>query len=222
MREHGGPARDQPPDQRDANGDHSRDRRHTGQHPEPVRGDSHGRVQQSVAVDHQQHVSHDVDQGGDAEHQHAQEQRGANDRRRRSCLRRLFGRGRSRFDAVRQAPARDHGVARSGTQGPPSTSLRRWGAGAHRYPPETRRQPRRSALQSGGPGRPGRRRAAVRTPSWVGRRRVRQGRHQRPATAGTPLTSALAHVPPRAAVGAHLDHRTSLAPATIRAADAAR
>ncbi len=60
--------------------------------------------------------------------------------------------------------------------------------------------------------------AALRAPPRVGRRRVRQWRHQRPAAAGTPLASPLAHVPPSAALGAHLDHRTSLAPATMRAA----
>jgi hypothetical protein len=100
-------------------------------------------------------------------------------------------------------------------------SLRRRGAGAHRYPPEARRQPRRGALPPGGRGRSSRRRATLCAPPWVGRWHVRQRRHQRAATAGTPLASPLADVPPRAALGAHLDHRTSLAPATMRAAEAA-
>ena len=120
------------------------------------------------------------------------------------------------IDAVSKTPTRDHIVAWGGTERPSRTPRRRCGAGAHRYPPEARRQPRRGALP------PGVLRwcrwITARTPAWIGWGHIRQGRHQRAATAGAPFASPFAHVPPSAALGAHLDHRTSLAPATMRAA----
>jgi hypothetical protein len=97
-------------------------------------------------------------------------------------------------------------------------SRRRCGTRTDGYPPVTRRQRRRRALPASRRRRPGGRRTALRAPPRVGRGSVRQRRHQRPATTGTPFAPPLADVPPSAALGAHLDHRTSLAPATTRAA----
>ena len=97
-------------------------------------------------------------------------------------------------------------------------SRRRCGTRTDGYPPVTRRQRRRRALPASRRRRPGERRTALRAPPRVGRGSVRQRRHQRPATTGTPFAPPLADVPPSAALGAHLDHRTSLAPATTRAA----
>jgi hypothetical protein len=97
-------------------------------------------------------------------------------------------------------------------------SRRRCGTRTDGYPPVTRRQRRRRALPASRRRRPGGRRTALRAPPGVGRGSVRQRRHQRPATTGTPFAPPLADVPPSAALGAHLDHRTSLAPATTRAA----
>ena len=211
MREGTGPARDQPPGQHHPRCARGHDRHRTRQHAEPVRGKSHHRVQQDVPVDDQQHVARDVHQGRAAKHQQAQEQREAHRRRRRSCPRRCIGWRRgltpNRVDTIAQPPTRYDGVARCGSEGPSSVPRRRCGAGAHRDPSEARRQPWRRALPAADPL------ATPRTPVWVGCGRIRHRRHQRPVTAGAPLATPLAHVPPSAAQGAHLNHRTSLAAA---------
>jgi hypothetical protein len=216
MREHGGPPGNQPLDQQHTRGDHGGDRRHTGQHAEPVRGEGHPRVQQRLSVDHQQHIPHHVHQGCHAEHQHADEQRDADRRWRGSCPGSDVGGGRRLLDPIGQTPARDHRIPRGGSKGPPSAPRWRWRPGTDRYPPKARRQPGPGALPGG--GRSWRRRSTVlRAPLRVAWRHVRQGRHQRPTTAGAPLAAPVAHIPPSAALGAHLDHRTSVAPATVQA-----
>ena len=109
MRERGGPPRDQPPDQHHDASDQRGDRGHTGQHPEPVRGAGHQRVQQGVPVDDQQHIAHDIHQRRKAEHQHAHEQGGAHRRRRRPCLRGACRRAR---EPARRGPPDPNGVSR--------------------------------------------------------------------------------------------------------------
>ena len=176
MREHGGPARDQPPDQHHARSDHRRERRHAGQHPEPVRGDGHHRIQQCVPVDDQQHVPHDVHQGGDAEHQHADEHAWC---------------ARSRADGpvcvgVSAAVA---GACRRGPPSPSAGSRRSAGWGPGTVAASRRAVRRRGAPLSTGSraaaaaacaasraaaDRAGRRWAAARAPPRVGRGHVRQ------------------------------------------------
>ena len=212
MGEHGGAARDHPADQLHARGDHRRGRADTGEHTEPVGSDGDPRVQQGVPVDHQQHIPHHVDQGGDAEHQHADEGRGADDLRGRPRLRGCCRGGGRLLDAVGQTPARYDGVARRGPERTAAASGRRRCAGPHRYPAVAGRQPRRRALPSRRRRGTSLRRCAGRTPPRVGRGAILGGRHQGPAAAGTPFALSIAHVPARAALGAHLDHRTRLTP----------
>ena len=101
------------------------------------------------------------------------------------------------LDAVLQTPARYHRVSGSRPERPPPTSWRWRRAGTHRNPPVARWQPRR-CLWAGAP-----------PPIGVGC--LCRRRQQRPAAARTPHTLSITDVPACAALGAHLDHRISLA-----------
>ena len=104
-----------------------------------------------------------------AEHQHADEQRGAHRRRRWPCSALVLRAAAGACSTRSARPQRGyHGVARCGSERPSPAPRGRCGAGAHRYPPEARRQPRRRALPRGRPRHGGRRRATVRTPPRVG------------------------------------------------------
>src|SRR6202012_3145917 len=119
---------------------------------------------------------------------------------RRGCL----------LETVDQTPTRDDGVARGRAERTAATPYGWRGAGSYCDPAVAGRQPRGRALPAGrtrcSPGR----RSTLRTPAWVGRWCIRQRCHQRPLTARAPFALPFAHVPPSAALGAHLDHRTSV------------
>ncbi len=68
--EGGGPARDQPLRQHRCTNHHRTQSRHAGQHAKPDCHSSDDRVQQRAAIDDQQQVTHQMNQRGNAQHDH--------------------------------------------------------------------------------------------------------------------------------------------------------
>jgi hypothetical protein len=121
------------------------------------------------------------------------------------------------LEVVHQTPSGDNRIARSRAEGPPAAARWRGRARPHRDPAISGREPptrgwgprplwRVSPALGRGPEPDVPRRRPCRSDAPLGSWRGARGREQRPVAARAPHPTAVAHVPPRSALGTHLNH----------------
>jgi hypothetical protein len=142
------PPGDQPVRQQNEAGEQQEQGRDADHDSEPRRCPRHHRIQQDVAVDDEQRVSHDVNERSQAERGDGRDQGGAQSGDRRSAARVDVLLGFGGIESLDQTPARYRAISRGRTEIalPPTGRWRRtW---TNRDPAVSRGEPRRCLLRA--------------------------------------------------------------------------